>query len=111
MDRLNDLTDTVVKDVTDAIIAAHPAISGAFFTGIGHLCQFRESQILVEVLRILVWLGITALPIHDAIIVPASAAAKAQRVMLHTFKVKTGQDGVVDIISKPKHREELLLVA
>ncbi|MBU3000017.1 hypothetical protein KO491_09205, partial [Roseovarius nubinhibens] len=39
-----------IGDVTDAIMAAHPEIADFFFTGIGHRCQFLESQILVEVL-------------------------------------------------------------
>ncbi|WP_085890256.1 hypothetical protein, partial [Pseudooceanicola marinus] len=39
-----------IGDVTDAIMAAHPDIAGYFFTGIGHRCQFLESEILVEVL-------------------------------------------------------------
>ena len=88
-----------VENVTEAIMAAHPEIAGEFFTGIGHRCQFRESQILVEVLRILNAYGITALPIHDAILVPASASTLAKRVMLHTFKRKTGIDGEVTILT------------
>ena len=39
-------------------------------------------------------------PIHDAILVPASAVAKAKSVMLYTFKRHTGQDGEVDVLTK-----------
>jgi hypothetical protein len=88
---------TKVQDVTAAIMKKHPAIAGAFFTGVGHRCQFLESQILVEVLRVLMSMDVTALPIHDAILVPASKVALAKDVMLHTFKRKTDQDGVVDV--------------
>lgn len=59
-------------------------------------------------------MGITVLPIHDAVIVPASAVAKAKAVMLDTFKEMTGQDGVVDILTMDgfkKEEEELQLVA
>jgi hypothetical protein len=102
---------TKVQDVTDAVIAAHPKIASEFFTGIGHHCQFRESQLLVEVLRILMP-GITALPIHDAILVPASASAIAKRAMLYTFKLRTGIDAEVDILTA-QHLpvEDLPLVA
>ena len=86
-----------MQDVTAAIMKKHPAIAGAFFTGVGHRCQFLESQILVEVLRVLMSMDVTALPIHDAILVPASKVALAKDVMLHTFKRKTDQDGVVDV--------------
>ena len=57
-------------------------------------------------------MGITTLPIHDAIIVPASAVATAKSVMLSTFKMKTGLEGVVDVITKQQFvKEELQLVA
>ena len=58
-------------------------------------------------------MGIVALPIHDAIIVPVSAAASAKQVMLDVFSERTGQEGVVDLISKPQpeQMEELQLVA
>ena len=103
---------TKVQDVTGAVIAAHPEIASKFFRGIGHQCQFRESQILVEVLRILNANDVTALPIHDAILVPASASSLAERVMLHTFKRKTGIDGEVSILTTQHLSvEDLLLVA
>ncbi|QFS97320.1 hypothetical protein FIV06_07805 [Labrenzia sp. THAF191b] len=94
-------------------MAAHPDISDAFFTGIGHRCQFLESQILVEVLLTLKETNIIALPIHDAIIVPASAVATAKEVMLDVFKRRTGQNGVVDILTKQQFedREEPQLAA
>ncbi|QFS97322.1 hypothetical protein FIV06_07815 [Labrenzia sp. THAF191b] len=110
-----DLFPTKVKigDVTASIMAAHPDISDAFFTGIGHRCQFLESQILVEVLLTLKETNIIALPIHDAIIVPASAVATAKEVMLDVFKRRTGQNGVVDILTKQQFedREEPQLAA
>lgn len=87
-------------------MAAHPEIADKFFTGIGHRCQYRESQIMVEVLRILNANGITALPIHDAILVPASASTLAQRVMLYTFKRLTGIDGEVTILTAQQHPVE-----
>lgn len=100
-----------VQHVTEAIMAAHPDIAGEFFTGIGHRCQFRESQILVEVLRILNASNITALPIHDAILVPASASTLAQRVMLYTFKRLTGIDGEVSILTAQQHPDADLPLA
>lgn len=54
---------------------------------------------------------ITALPIHDAIIVPVSAVATAKQVMLDVFKRRTGQDGVVDILTKHQFEDELQLAA
>lgn len=99
--------DVKVQDVTEAIMKTHPGIAHLFHTGIGHHCQYLESCILVEVLRILNSFTITALPIHDAIIVPVSAVEKAKRVMLHTFEVKTGQKGTVDVLTLQRLEENL----
>ncbi|MEX3314759.1 hypothetical protein [Sulfitobacter sp. PS-8MA] len=92
--------DVRVKDVENAILSTHPDIADTFHRGLGHRCQFMESQILVEVLRVLNGMGVVPLPIHDAILVPASAVDLAQRVMLYTFKRHTGQDGEVDVLTK-----------
>jgi hypothetical protein len=91
-----------VTDVTEAIMAMHPALVPYFFTGIGHRCQYRESQIMVEVLRLIFGIkseGIIALPIHDAILVPISGERIAKSVMRHTFWTKTGQDAVLDVLT------------
>ncbi|WP_217352545.1 hypothetical protein, partial [Ruegeria sp. HKCCC1038] len=49
-------------EVTKAIQSAHPDIGHMFGTGIGHRCQYLESEILVSVLNRLMMLGLTALP-------------------------------------------------
>lgn len=87
-----------IEDVVSAIEAAHPAIRDAFCSGIGHRCQFMESEIMMSVLDDLASERVTALPIHDAVLVPASAADTAQQVMLDVFKTKTGFEGVVEVV-------------
>lgn len=86
-----------VQDVVTAIEAAHPAIKGMFYTDIGHELQFTESQILVDVLLRLQAEGITALPIHDAILVPPSKVDISKDIMLSSFRRHTGIDGVVTV--------------
>jgi hypothetical protein len=49
-----------------------------------------ESQILVKVLLSLREKGIVALPIHDAVAVPASAMGPAREVMIGHFRDATG---------------------
>lgn len=54
--------------------------------------------------------GITALPIHDAVLVPASAADVAQQVMLQAFHDVAGAEGVVEVVGKetpPAPRKEV----
>ncbi|TIU44812.1 MAG: hypothetical protein E5W30_19400, partial [Mesorhizobium sp.] len=66
-----------------------------FHCGIGHDAQFIESQIMVELLLIMKAKGIIALPIHDALMVPWSAAATAKDAMLSVFQRMTGVKGIV----------------
>jgi len=78
-----------------AIKAAHPAISDRFFTGIGHEAQFIESEVLVNVLLTLKEQSIVALPVHDAVLVPASSKDQAIKIMLSVFHDITGVEGQV----------------
>ena len=68
------------------------------YCGLGHRCQFLESEILVSVLLRLGEAGITALRIHDAVLVPQSAVEIARATMLDVFKQKTGAEGQVDVL-------------
>jgi hypothetical protein len=91
-----------IEDVVEAIEEAHPLIRHQFFTGIGHQAQYIESQILVDVLLALKAREITALPIHDAILVPASGQEEARDVMLTCFHRHTGLEGIVEVKAHPQ---------
>jgi len=57
---------------------------------------------MVEVLRIILGMksiGGVALPIHDAILVPASAQRVATNVMTYTFRQRTGLEAAVDVLT------------
>lgn len=84
-----------IAGVTNAIEAAHPAIKQTFYTGIGHEVQFIESQILVDILLSLIDQGTTALPIHDAILVPASRKEISKKIMLSIFSRHAGVKGLI----------------
>ena len=86
----------------EAIEEAHPHIRHQFFTGIGHQTQFIESQVLVDVLLALKAHEITALPVHDAILVPASSQEKAREAMLTCFHRHTGLGGMVEVKAHPQ---------
>ena len=57
---------------------------------IGFELQRAESDILVAVLLTCFKRGIIVLPIHDAVLCPASPADDVEAVMLDTFKKLTG---------------------
>jgi hypothetical protein len=70
-----------IKDEVGAIREGHQAIAGWFECGRGMRLQRTESDILVPVLLKLNALGITALPIHDSVLVARSRGESAQRIM------------------------------
>lgn len=83
---------TTVRAILTAIELAHPGLRTVLSRGLGHQAQRTESDILVKVLLHLNAQGVTALPIHDAIIVPRSQAGVAEDVMKGIFKEVTGLD-------------------
>ena len=88
---------TRFKDVSDAIEKEHFRIAHMFYTGIGHYLQFLESQILVEVLLMLIDNGIIALPVHDAVFVGWTHVYKSKQVMEQVFLDMTNVPSVVKV--------------
>jgi len=89
--RKNDKIGEVVAEIE----RKHPLIKDHFFRGLGHDAQFIESQILIEVIKTLKTDGIVALPIHDAVMVPASRVDRSREVMLDVFNRLSGVEGLV----------------
>ncbi len=88
-------TNDKISEVVNAIEARHPHIRDFFHCGVGHRAQFIESTILIKVLLTLMDVGVTALPIHDAVMVPASKVSLSRDIMLSAFHDHTGLEGVV----------------
>ncbi len=64
-----------------ALVECHPAISDCFGTGLGFRLMHTESEIMVRVLTTLSSVGVTALPLHDAILVRRSHVTKGKAAM------------------------------
>lgn len=86
--------------IEKAIFKRHAAVAKLFYsaldcreTPIGHMLFWRESEVLLAVLRACREQGVVALPVHDAIIVKESKAEHARRIMLDAFKAVTGFEG------------------
>lgn len=88
-------SNRTISDLIAMLASAHPAIADQFFTGIGHHLQFLESQIMVRLLLMLIDEEITALPIHDAVIVAESNADRVEQLMKEVFLNETGLEGMV----------------
>jgi hypothetical protein len=84
-----------MAEIIDLILDFHKPVADAFYAGKGLYLTYQESKILLRVLGRLVEQGITALPIHDAVIVAEDRAEQTKQIMLEVFKDLTGTDGLV----------------
>jgi len=75
-----------------ALATRHPAIAGLLSREriSGYLLSRLESDIIVAVVLACMGQGITALPIHDAVLVPASALSCVMEIMTSTSQVVAG---------------------
>jgi hypothetical protein len=69
------------KAVRTAIVAAHPCLETAFSEGWGPTLMRRESDVMVAVLAALASRGITALSLHDGLMVGLSHTQAALQAM------------------------------
>lgn len=76
---------------------AHAPISSLFECGEGLRIQRTESDIMVEVLLRLTEMRVTALPIHDAIIVAEPHRLRAEAVMREVFQEMSGVEAAVSV--------------
>jgi len=72
--------------VLEAVEKRLPAIAHRFGASIGMQLMRKESDILVDVLLALKSKNITALPIHDAVLVNGNYAEEAREIMIKVFK-------------------------
>jgi hypothetical protein len=85
-----------IADVAAMIMAFHEPVAHAFYCGKGLFLTYQESRILISVLTRLMEQGITALPIHDAVIVAEDRQQQTKETMLQVFKEITGIEGLVN---------------
>jgi hypothetical protein len=78
------------RAVRAAVLAAFPGLSGVFEHGRGFGLMFAESQILVAALLRLIDHGITALPVHDGMMVAVSRAEEAETLINETARKAFG---------------------
>jgi hypothetical protein len=79
-----------MTDILKAVEQKHADIYPLMTSGIGMQLFRKESDILVDVLLTLKTQGITALPIHDAVVVRDDKSEIAKTIMQKVFKEHTG---------------------
>lgn len=93
---------TKLRDVIDALRQKHGPISYLFGSGLGFQLMHIESDMLIAVITQLFKEGITALPLHDAVIVAKSRAPVAKEAMQAEFRLRTGSScAIVSIKVSP----------
>lgn len=83
-------TGTQLRDAIKMLCQKHGPITPLFGTGLGFELMRAESDIIIEVTTRLFKQGITALPLHDAVLVAESRGVAAQKMMQDEFERRTG---------------------
>ncbi|QLH73978.1 hypothetical protein HZF03_22760 [Rhodopseudomonas palustris] len=81
---------TKLRDAIEMLCQKHRPIAPLFGTGLGFELMRAESDIIIDVTTQLFKQGITALPLHDAVLVAESRAVAAQKVMQDEFERRAG---------------------
>lgn len=93
---------TKLRKVVDALRQKHKPIAPLFGTGLGFKLMRFESDMLIAVITPLFQEGITALPLHDAVLVAKSRAPLAKEAMQAEFQLRTGSScAIVSIKVNP----------
>jgi hypothetical protein len=79
-----------LREAIDLLKRKHAPIANLFETRIGFQLMRIESDMLVAVVTHLLLNGITALPLHDAVLVARSNAEAAKQAMQHEFELRSG---------------------
>lgn len=79
-----------LREAVQMLVAHHAPIADLFGTGLGFQLMRIESDMLVGVITHLASLGVTALPLHDAVLVAESKADVAADAMQDAFSMATG---------------------
>lgn len=82
---------TRLRDIVQAVKERHAPIAHLFEEGMGFKLMHLESEMLIAIVQALFKKRITALPLHDSVLVARSQAEAAKAVMKHAFEAYTGQ--------------------
>lgn len=81
---------TKLREAIEMLAAHHAPIANLFGTGLGFQLMRIESDLLIGIITHLASLGVTALPLHDAVLIAESKADVAADAMQTAFSMWTG---------------------
>ena len=80
---------TKLREAVEMLAAKHAPIAHLFGSGLGFQLMRIESDMLIKVITHLSSVGVTALPLHDAVLVAESKAGVAADAMQAAFRMWT----------------------
>lgn len=86
---------TKLRDAIKMLLARHAPIADLFGTGLGFQLMRIESDMLIGIITHLASRGVTALPLHDAVLVAESKAHVAADAMQAAFGMWTGSSRAI----------------
>lgn len=81
---------TKLRDAIKMLVARHAPIADLFGAGLGFQLMRIESDMLIGIITYLASIGVTALPLHDAVLVAESKADVAADAMHAAFSMGSG---------------------
>jgi hypothetical protein len=104
----NRLGDEILKhkyigNLINDFKTTHAPIAKDFASGAGLKLQYRDSQIMEDLLKHFVRKEVPIIPVHDSLIVTESHADEARKVMTETYKNHMGFDAVVRLTRSPAY--------
>ncbi|MGY2902161.1 hypothetical protein [Bradyrhizobium sp. URHC0002] len=94
---------TTIRKAVEMLAAKHAPVAHLFGTGLGFQLMRIESDMLIEVITHLFGAGVTALPLHDAVLVAESKTDFAAHTMQAAFEKWTGSRcAIVSVEKAPK---------
>ncbi|MET4219412.1 hypothetical protein ABIB00_004633 [Bradyrhizobium sp. LB14.3] len=96
---------TKLRPAIEMLTARHAPIAKLFGRGLGFQLMRIESDILIEVITYLASVGVTALPLHDAVLVAESKAEIAAKAMRDVFERWSGSPCAIVSIRFPSKEQ------
>lgn len=87
-----DDTDNIMKSFEDF----HQPLKKYLYTDQGVFLQYKDSEIMINILKDLSRLKIPVFPVHDSIVVPAKNINVAKEIMKHNYIKSVGFEPTID---------------
>lgn len=103
--RQNFPAGTKLRTAVEMLTARHAPVAKLFGTRLGFQLMRIESDMLIEIITYLASIGVTALPLHDAVLVAESKAEIAAKAMCDVFERWSGSPCAIVSVRFPLKKQ------